>query len=392
MAEAKPAAGHETTTNLGALPTQWEVVVVGAGVAGATAALHLARKGLRVLLVDRQQFPRYKVCGCCLNARAVGELRRMGVDATLERAGALEIRAFQFMAGGRVARLPLRGGRVLSREALDQLLVQQAVSEGAQFLQGVRAQLDQVDAAGAVVSLRDGTESLRVQAAAVVCAQGLHDQFMAAQNIEPPKIARAARIGMGVVLPASDALEAGVIYMAAGAQGYVGMVRLEDGRTNVAAALDIQATRALGSGRTIQAILETAGAPAPGSLLEAAWKGTPALTRSRAPAWNRIFFVGDAAGYVEPFTGEGMAWALAGGVAVAEHAERLMQGATAEEERWAAHWRALVARRQYACRGLAWVLRHPGLTRLAVRALALQPALARPFVRSIHTERQEVPR
>ena len=57
--------------SLGASPEQWQAVVVGAGPAGALAALQLARQGVRVLLVEKRAFPRWKVCGCCLNAQAL---------------------------------------------------------------------------------------------------------------------------------------------------------------------------------------------------------------------------------------------------------------------------------------------------------------------------------
>src|SRR5690348_16494808 len=61
------------------LPRTWDVVVVGAGVAGAISALHLARSQLRVLLVEKSRWPREKVCGGCLNAAALRALANAGV-------------------------------------------------------------------------------------------------------------------------------------------------------------------------------------------------------------------------------------------------------------------------------------------------------------------------
>ncbi|HEY7428386.1 MAG TPA: FAD-dependent oxidoreductase, partial [Gemmataceae bacterium] len=57
----------------------WDVVVVGAGPAGAMAAHELARRGCAVLLVDRAAFPRWKVCGCCLNGHALVTLQAAGL-------------------------------------------------------------------------------------------------------------------------------------------------------------------------------------------------------------------------------------------------------------------------------------------------------------------------
>ena len=67
-----------------ALRSDYDAVVIGAGPAGGVAALGLARAGRRVLLVDKQRFPRPKVCGCCLNASALATLRRVGVGQRLD--------------------------------------------------------------------------------------------------------------------------------------------------------------------------------------------------------------------------------------------------------------------------------------------------------------------
>jgi flavin-dependent dehydrogenase len=110
------------------------------------------------------------------------------------------------------------------------------------------------------------------------------------------------------------------------------------------------------------------------------------LTR-RAPclADERLFVIGDAAGYVEPFTGEGIAWALASGRAVAPLVQRAAEHWHPGLEReWAAVYRREVAQRQFACRLLAGVLRHPILTRAAVALLAQAPFLARPIIRRMN--------
>jgi flavin-dependent dehydrogenase len=116
------------------------------------------------------------------------------------------------------------------------------------------------------------------------------------------------------------------------------------------------------------------------------WRGTPALTRSaRRLAAERVFVLGDAAGYIEPFTGEGMAWALTSAAAVAPLAARA-----------AAHWRPTLARewtacharivggRQFVCRAAATVLRYPRLVRILIGVLARAPVLAVPAVRYLN--------
>ena len=85
----------------------WDAVVVGAGPAGATAARELARRSVAVLLVDRAAFPRWKVCGCCLNGRAAAVLRTAGLGALTAGCRAVPLECVQLAAGGRQARVPL---------------------------------------------------------------------------------------------------------------------------------------------------------------------------------------------------------------------------------------------------------------------------------------------
>ncbi|MFZ4611936.1 MAG: NAD(P)/FAD-dependent oxidoreductase, partial [Gemmataceae bacterium] len=69
----------------------WDVIIVGAGTAGGLAAVLLARKKLRVLLVDRQAFPRPKVCGCCLNGNAIATLKETGLHHLLTENQAISL-------------------------------------------------------------------------------------------------------------------------------------------------------------------------------------------------------------------------------------------------------------------------------------------------------------
>jgi flavin-dependent dehydrogenase len=121
----------------------------------------------------------------------------------------------------------------------------------------------------------------------------------------------------------------------------------------------------------------------PAGLDGAGWRGTPALTRqARRVAGHRLFALGDTTGYIEPFTGEGMAWALTSAVAVARLAAGGWRPGLAGE--WAGLHCRLVRRRQFACRAAAFVLRRPAWTAAAVRLLSLVPALAGPVIRHLN--------
>ena len=339
------------------------VTVIGAGPAGAVAARELARRGVNVLLVDKAAFPRPKVCGCCLNAAALAILDAIGLGHVPAACGAVPLKRVRVAAGRRSAELPLPGGVAVSREALDVALIREAEAAGATFQPGT-----------VLRSPPSGTVT--------ILATGL----AGSDAVPDPR----SRLGAGVVVPAADAPDffaPGTIFMATGHGGYVGLVRVEAGRLDVAAAFDTAFVKSAGGlGPAAEAILAAVGWPVVPGLAELPWKGTPALTRRPvAVAGPRWFAVGDAAGYVEPFTGEGMAWAVASAAAVAPLAARAAAG---WDDRFAREWQTaharLVGRRQRACRLVARGLRSPVLTGLAVRVLAAVPILARPAVAALN--------
>src|SRR5262249_54393555 len=156
------------------------------------------------------------------------------------------------------AGLRLPRGLALSRDVFDARLVDEAVKAGAEFRPNTALS-------------RDAKRSA-ADARITVVASGL-----AAAEAEP-----GSRIGAGVVIPPDGVppfFAPGTIYMATGRGGYVGLVRVEDGRLDVAAAFDAAFVKSLGGlGSAAEAIMGNAGWPIPQALAEQPWKGTPALT------------------------------------------------------------------------------------------------------------------
>ncbi|MGH8192705.1 MAG: NAD(P)/FAD-dependent oxidoreductase [Rhodanobacteraceae bacterium] len=358
------------------LPGEWEVVVVGSGVAGALSALHLARLGLRVLLVEKAAWPRDKVCGGCLNAAALRALTNAGIDVSGGRVYA----RMRLACGRRAAELPLPAGLAMSRRRLDALLVEHAVRAGARFVSGTRASLGKATLHHREVALRQGSRQRFVSARVVLDCGGLASRLLPGIDW---RVARAARIGVGGTLrDIPSAYRAGTIHMACTQRGYVGLVRAEDGTANIAAALDPAWCGSMGGpARAIADILDAAGFPSIENLRGVDWHGTPHLTRSRrALGAERVLILGDAAGYVEPFTGEGMAWALMDAAMAASLAR---EAVTRWDDAVVARWSALHARnvraRQRVCRGMARLLRHPGLLAAALPIVGAMPALISPL-------------
>ncbi|HET7569995.1 MAG TPA: FAD-dependent oxidoreductase [Gammaproteobacteria bacterium] len=358
---------------------QWDVAIVGAGVAGAVAAFRLARRGLRVLLADKADWPRDKVCGGCINAAALHALAALGLTepASLGQPYA----EMRLSANGRQARVPLPAGRAISRRRLDAALVEAATEAGAVFSPATRvAPLEaRDDSAGRRLELRRGAERWPVRAKIVLACDGLNSRLLQ----EPGEIQPGSRIGVGAVIGnAPSDYRPGIIYMACGAHGYAGLVRVEDRRLDVAAALDPDWIKHIGGpAAAVTATLRSAGLPLFDALASARWRGTPQLTRRHGRLGGyRLLALGDAAGYVEPFTGEGMAWAIASAAAI----EPFVLAAVADwrnelVEAWTVRHRALIRNRQRACRGIATLLRRPRLVAGAVRVAAAAPAVAAPL-------------
>ena len=334
------------------------------------------KRKLKILLLDQATFPRRKVCGCCLNRHTLSALAAAGLGDLPAKLGAVPLHSTLLAAGGRTAAVRLPGGVSVSREAFDAALVDAARAAGVTVRTGVRVKMI------APHTLTAGEEIIRARV--IIDATGLNGRLTDSDvDVRP-----GSRIGAGTVIANDHTFyRPGTIYMATGRGGYVGLVRLEDGRLDVAAALDAGFVRDAGSLQTAaERTLHEAGLPPLAELHSADWKGTPPLTRRprrvAGPGW---FAVGDAAGYVEPFTGEGMAWAIAGAVALAPIAARAVgrwDDSLAAE--WAAVHRSIVGRRQAVCRLTARVLRSPLACRMLVRGLRVLPGLANPFVRALN--------
>ena len=367
----------------------WDVVVVGAGLAGAMVALKLGRRGCAVLLLERQPFPRWKVCGACLNGAAQAALAHAGLGELVAHARAPRLTELRMTGWGRTASVALQGSVALSREALDHELVRAAVKEGVVFAQGASAELGPVRGGERTLTVRGGNGEQNVRARVVVSAAGLHG--LRARGVAGPAplatVRVGSRMGVGAVLEGGgDGYGPGAVHMVVGPAGYVGLVRQEDHRLNVAAAFDAEFVRRHGSPeRAVRAHLESAGMPRLPERTHRGWRGTPPLTRQPSSLGEeRLFLVGDAAGYVEPFTGEGMAWALWGALALAPLVyDGVGRWDDALVRRWAQVHRRRIRRGQRVCRMVAWGLRRPWMARMAVRVLGTVPSLARPLV--MHT-------
>jgi flavin-dependent dehydrogenase len=110
---------------------------------------------------------------------------------------------------------------------------------------------------------------------------------------------------------------------------------------------------------------------------------TPPLRRTRAAGRGRVLAIGDAAGYVEPFTGEGMTWAMRSGIAAAGVIAAGVGDLSRVGDEWNRQLSELLRGRKLACRTVTALLRWSLARRIAAAALSRWPALANPLIRGL---------
>lgn len=360
----------------------WDVVVIGLGPAGAVTAYRAARSGRRVLGVDRAQFPRDKVCGCCVSHRALHVLQACGLKANWS---AVPLRCVQLHAERTHVVLPLPGGLVISRCQLDFALLQHAQSAGAEVRTACEARLGECQRNARIVHLLVPSQPpQQVLADLVILADGLSGTAARRTRESPWPGQALRRFGAACHLPPDHYWQPGTVYLAYADGEYVGITRLADGQLLLAGAWHYRSGKPHSLSQRAARILRRCGLPEPEGLNEAVWKGTPPFRRPGASAGDRVLAVGDAAGYIEPLTGEGITWALESAWQLSQLLTRYSGWSPELAWVWQQYLTQELAHRQRWARYISSLLDHPGLTRAVVLGLRMLPACGRWLIRQLH--------
>jgi flavin-dependent dehydrogenase len=358
----------------------WDAVIVGAGPAGSVSAALLAERGWRVLLLERSSWPREKVCGGCINAAGIAILRKVGLGRALRSAHPLG--QFSLNVRGKCLHLPLPSGAAISREVLDAALVEEATQRGCVFSPGTAATLLPADSALPTRTIRITRHATTqdIQARVVLACDGIAGTLLENEPWAKWRIAPDSWFGVGATLEdASDFVPRNTIGMNVSRGGYVGTARYADGRLHLAAAMSVDACRSAGGpNRMAASILHDCGFTDTAPLAAARFHGTGLLTRKRTPLGGyRVLAVGDACGYVEPFTGEGIAWAIRGATQIVQLLPPSVEAWLDElPARWLRRHRTAIGARQFGCALLRQALHRPALGKVCLQAATLFPALS----------------
>jgi geranylgeranyl reductase family protein len=334
-----------------------DVAIVGGGPAGSTCAAFCAAAGLRTLVLDRERFPREKVCGDCLNPSCWPVLERLELAEQVRNCPHARLNAVEFIAiGGEKVRVELahRDRHMISikRSVFDQLLLNRARTLGAEVRE--EATLIGLDRTAAKNWKIDSVRETFV-ARVVVGADGRNSTVARLRNLLPrPKRERVA-LQAHIPLPRDFGNRIVLQFLP---EGYSGQAPVNDRELTLCL---------VGTPPTISSLRTWAEQefklPA-----DQTWHTITPLTRAPiSAAHENLFFIGDAARVVEPFTGEGIYYALRSGELAANAIVKVLRGEQSAHRQFVRDHRAMY-------RGRLWV------NRLA-RAAVLSPRFASQLLR-----------
>lgn len=331
-----------------------DTIVVGAGPAGSIAALCLARAGVRVRLLDRATFPRDKLCGDTLNPGSLAILDRIALGARVRERAIPTLGMTVTGPGGASVRADYPAGlagAAIRRRDLDLLLLDAAISAGVQFEPGVAVQepLQSSDAASGVSRPHDRVAGVRVinsangertstrcSARMVIAADGRGSRL--ASTLKLARFAASPRRwAYGAYFLGIDGLTTyGEMHVRG--DGYIGIAPLPDGVANVCVVNTPGVIVSGDRGRISHPVSfdrVIADAIAADPLLRERFANArqvsaitvlgPLAVESQAAGCPGLLLAGDAAGFIDPMTGDGLRFALRGGELAAEAALRELE-------------------------------------------------------------------
>ena len=365
-----------------------DVLIAGAGPAGAMAAIVLARAGARVVVLDRARFPRPKLCGDTINPGAYAILQRLGLEVVAARAIPIDGMVVTGAEGVRVeGRYGDARGYAISRTDLDLALLTAAAGAGARIEQEALVDAPIVDTAhgesvsGVMVKGRNG-RPLRMTARVTIAADGRYSRVARALGLSrcPPRPRRWA-IG-SYFQDVAGLTPLGEMHIRRG--HYLGVAPLPGGITNACVVTP---------------------RPTPGTPRDILWKALrqdlqlrDRFTRARmvvdpislgplavdcaAVGIPGLLIAGDAAGFVDPMTGDGLRFAFRGAELAALEAVRALEsGETDSHVRLAAARRREFTAKWRFNRTMRWMVEAPRTLRVAEIGAAVAPSVLQHIIR-----------
>ena len=352
----------------------FDVAIVGGGPAGSSCAAFCARGGLRTLVLEREKFPREKVCGDCLNPSCWPVLQRLSLAQRVRDLPHYKLDSVEFIAiGGRnvIVDLPTGDDCELSvkRSLFDALLLKHARELGAHVREETTVTALAHDENWKIETAGGENFSARI----LIGADGRNSTVARLCNLLPPPARERVALQAHIALPQNFG---GRVVLQFLPEGYSGQAPVNETELNLCL---------VGTPPTISRLRKWAEGHFEITANQS-WRTITPLTRSPVPcAHENVLFIGDAARVVEPFTGEGIYYAMQSGELAAIAISKIMRG---EDQQATLREFAGACAEMY--RGRLWINR---LARIAVlwphagsflvRAAQIQPAIMSLLTRKI---------
>jgi geranylgeranyl reductase family protein len=296
----------------------FDVAIVGGGPAGSSCGAFCATAGLRTIVLEREKFPREKVCGDCLNPACWPVLRRLGIAERVRQLPHGNLDTVEFIAiRGRRTVVDLPSGDdseiAVKRSLFDALLVRRASELGAHISEETTV---------SAVSKRANNDGWRIEtsggrifaAKTLVGADGRNSTVARLCNLLPRPLRERVALQAHIPLPADFGNRVILQFLP---EGYSGQAPVNREELNLC--LVSNPSNMLGLRRWAEKRFNLQR--------DYQWRTITPLTRAAlAPAREKLFLVGDAARVVEPFTGEGIYYALRSGELAAQAILKIMSG------------------------------------------------------------------
>jgi geranylgeranyl reductase family protein len=353
----------------------FDVAIVGGGPAGSTCAAFCAQAGLCTVLLEREKFPREKVCGDCLNPSCWPVLRRLGILESVRGLPHGELDAVEFIAiDGQKVRVDLPRGQqseiAIKRSVFDTLLLSRARELGAVVRDETIISAIQKTSGG---DWKIEIVSEKITAHILVAADGRNSTVARLRNLLPRPARERIALQSHIPLPSDFGNRVVLQFLP---QGYSGQAPVNERELNLCL---------VGVPSSISVLRRWAEKNFDISA-DHSWRTiTPLMRAPISPAHENLLLIGDAARVVEPFTGEGIYYALRGGELAANAIARIIRG---QDRQSTLHEFSREHAAMY--RGRLWINRitraavlSPRFASLVLRLARFQPAILRLLTRKI---------
>lgn len=368
------------------MKTSKTYLIIGGGLAGLTSAIHLSGAGLNVCLIEKQEYPKHKVCGEYISNEVLTYLHRLEIDPLAKNAK--QITQFKFSDdSGHTLDIELPGGGFgMSRYTFDKLLLDKALAQGVKLIkdtvQEVLFEKDQF----VVITVNKQS----YQADYVIGAYGKRSNLD--KKLSRNFIQRQSP-WLGVKAHYKGDFPEDTVALHNFNGGYCGLSKVETGHINACYLADFNSFKrykniedyqkeVLEKNRALALFFESSE-----MIFEKPLTISQISFEKKEPVENHILMIGDSAGLIHPLCGNGMAMAIHSAKLVSElliddlsssqHRETL-------EQSYAKQWKATFSRRLYAGRLLQYTLQHKQLTKYGIRFVRRSPWLLKTMIRATH--------